>query len=183
MKNVFISFFCIGIVWSATGQTVQMVQDSQNIQALLDGMSKAWNIHDAKTYSAAFSEEADFTDVSGMSVFGRKAIQALCEKSFAAGFKNSSLNITNKKIRYITNDILAVDVWWAMKDAQAADGKNIPFSKGIANLLITRDGNRWLILIMHNMNLPAFGLSGNFIKAEGNYDRFTPPLQNVIMAG
>ncbi|HET7002172.1 MAG TPA: SgcJ/EcaC family oxidoreductase [Puia sp.] len=155
MKNVFISFFCFGIVWSATGQTVQMVHDSQNIQALLDAMAKAWNIHDAKTYSAAFSEEADFTDVFGKNVFGRKAIQTLYEKSFATRFKNSSLNITDKKIRYITNDILAVDVWWEMKDVQAADGIEIPFSKGMANLLITRDGNRWLILIMHNMNLPS----------------------------
>lgn len=155
MKNVFISFFCFGIIWSAAGQTVQMAQDSQNIQALLDAMSKAWNMHDAKTYSRAFSEEADFTDVLGISVFGRKAIQTLHEKSFAAGFKNSSLNITGKKIRYISNDILAVDVWWEMKNAQAADGKDIPFSKGLASLLMTRDADQWLILIMHNMTLPA----------------------------
>jgi len=155
MKGLFICFFCFVTEWAAVGQTAQMVQDSQNIQALLDAMSKAWNSHDAKTYSMAFSEEADFTDDLGMSVFGRKAIQTIYEKSFAAGFKNSNLNYTGKKIRYITNDILAVDAWWEMKGAQALDGKVIPPGKGLANLLMTRDGNRWVILIMHNMILPA----------------------------
>jgi uncharacterized protein (TIGR02246 family) len=154
MKNIFISFFCFGIAWSAAGQTVQMVQDSQNIQALLESMSKAWNIHDAKTYSTAFSEEADFTDVLGMSVFGRKAIEKFHEKSFATGLKNSSLKITGKKIRYITNDILAVDVMWEMTGVQSPDGKDMPLSKGLANLLMTRDGDQWLILIMHNLELP-----------------------------
>jgi uncharacterized protein (TIGR02246 family) len=153
MKNLFFIFF-FGILCSAEGQTVQMVQDSQNIQALLDAMSKAWNLHDAKKYAMAFSEEADFTDVLGVSVFGRKAVEAFHEKSFATGFKNSFLNITGKKIRYVTNDILAVDVFWQMKGAQAADGKVIPTAKGLTNLLMTREGNLWLILIMHNMNLP-----------------------------
>jgi uncharacterized protein (TIGR02246 family) len=155
MKGIFICFFCLGILRSAVGQTAQMVQDSQNIQALLDGMSKAWNTHDAKTFSMVFSDEADFTDVLGASVFGRKAIQTFYEKSFRAGLKNSSLITTGKKIRYITNDILAVDAWWEMKGAQAADGKDMPPSKGLASMLMTRDGNQWLILIMHNMNLPA----------------------------
>ena len=154
MKSIFFIFF-FGILCTTQGQTVQMAQDSQNIQALLDAMSKAWNIHDAKTYARSFSEEADFTDILGVSVFGRKAIVALYGKAFTTGFKNSSLNIMDKKIRYITNDILAVDVWWEMKGAQEPDGKDIPLSKGLANMLMTRDRNQWQILIMHNMNLPG----------------------------
>ena len=114
MKNILISFCCFSIICSVTGQTVQMVQDSQNIQALLDAMSKAWNLHDARAYSMAFSEEADFTNVLGMSAYSRNSIQKEHEKSFATVFKNSSLKITGKKIRYITNDITAVDVWWEM---------------------------------------------------------------------
>ena len=65
MKNIIITFFCFCMICSAGGQTVQMVQDSQNIQALLDAMSKAWNKHDAKAFSMGFSEDADFTNVVG----------------------------------------------------------------------------------------------------------------------
>jgi uncharacterized protein (TIGR02246 family) len=155
MKNIFIYFFCFGIICPVKGQTVQMVRDSENIQALLEAMSKAWNIHDAKAYSMAFLEEADFTNVLGMSVYGRDSIEKVHEKSFTTIFKNSSLKITGKKIRYITNDIIAVDAWWEMTGAIAFDGKDIPLRKGLSNLLLTRNGEQWLILIMHNMNLPG----------------------------
>src|SRR5579864_6181314 len=155
MKYILISFCCFSIICSASGQTAQMVQDSENIQALLDAMSKSWNIHDARAYSMAFSEEADFTNSLGVSFYGRNSIQKDHEKSFATVFKNSSLKITAKKIRYITNDITAVDVWWEMTGTMESDGKEIPLRKGLANLLMTRDGKQWLILIMHNMNLPG----------------------------
>jgi uncharacterized protein (TIGR02246 family) len=103
----------------------------------------------------AFSEEADFTNVLGMSTYGRDSIEKVHEKSFTTIFKNSSLKITGKKIRYITNDILAVDVSWEMTGTKESDGKDIPLRKGLANLLMTRNDKQWLILIMHNMNLPG----------------------------
>ena len=118
MKNILISLCCFGIICSAVVQTAQMVHDSQNIKALFEAMSKAWNIHDAKAYSMAFLEEADFTDVLGISVYGRDSIEKVHEKSFATIFKNSSLKITGKKIRYVTNDLTAVDVWWEMNGAK-----------------------------------------------------------------
>jgi uncharacterized protein (TIGR02246 family) len=155
MKNILIYFFCFGTICPARGQTVQMVRDSENIQALLEAMSKAWNKHDAKAYSRAFLEEADFTDLTGISVYGSDSIEKVHEKSFATVFKNSSLEITGKKIRYITNDIIAVDAWWEITGAKTPDGKDIPPGKGLSNLLMTRNGEQWLILIMHNMNLPG----------------------------
>ena len=155
MKNILIYFFCFCIICPARGQTVQMVRDSENIQALLEAMSKAWNKHDAKDYSRSFLEEADFTDLTGRNVYGRDSIEKDHEKSFATVFKNSSLKITGKKIRYITNDIIAVDAWWEITGAKSPDGKDIPPGKGLANLLMTRNGEQWLILIMHNMNLPG----------------------------
>jgi uncharacterized protein (TIGR02246 family) len=154
MKNIFITFFCLSIITSATGQTVQMVQDSQNIQALLDAMSKAWNRHDAKAFSMGFSEDADFTNVVGMTAYGRDSIEKFHEKFFATIFKNSSLKIKGKKIRYITNDLTGVDVTWEMTGAQTPDGKEIPLRSGLMNLLMVRYSDQWLILIMHNMNLP-----------------------------
>lgn len=154
MKSIWVFFFGLSIIWSASGQTVQMVHDSENVQALLDGMVKCWNSHDAKAYSRAFSDEADFTDVLGKSVFSKDSIEKMNEKSFETVFKNSSLKITGKKIRYITNDIIAVDVWWNLTGAQSGDGKETALQRGLANLLLTRNDKSWLILLMHNMSLP-----------------------------
>jgi uncharacterized protein (TIGR02246 family) len=155
MKNLFVLIFCAGLSGPVFGQTAQMVHDSQDIQILLDNLAKAWNVHDAKAFSMGFSEDADFTNVVGMSAHGRDSIEKFHEKPFATWFKNSSLKITEKKIRYITGDITEVDVWWEMTGAQAPSGKDIPLRKGLINLVITRSGDKWLILIMHNMDLPV----------------------------
>src|SRR5664279_6441154 len=96
-----------------------------------------------------FSEDADFTNVMGITAYGRDSIEKFHEKSFATIFKNSSLKITGKKIRYITNDLTGVDVTWEMTGAQTPDGKAIPFRKGLINLLMIRYSDQWLILIMH----------------------------------
>jgi len=154
MKNLFLLIFFAGLTVSVSGQTVQMVHDSQDIQALLDNMAKTWNLHDAAAFSMAFSEDADFTNVDAMSAYGRDSIEKFHKKTFASWFKKSSLKITGKKIRYITGDIIEVDAWWEMTGAQAPNGRDIPLSKGLINLVMTRSGEKWLILIMHNMDLP-----------------------------
>jgi hypothetical protein len=41
-----------------------------------------------------------------------------------------------------------------MMGAKGPDGQEIPLRKGLANLIMTRSSGRWLILIMHNMDLP-----------------------------
>jgi hypothetical protein len=42
-----------------------------------------------------------------------------------------------------------------MTGIKALNGKDVPIRKGLANLLMTRNGEQWLILIMHNMDLPG----------------------------
>jgi hypothetical protein len=43
-----------------------------------------------------------------------------------------------------------------MAGAQTSDGKEIPPRKGLMNMLMVRYSSQWLILIMHNMNIPDF---------------------------
>jgi uncharacterized protein (TIGR02246 family) len=155
MKNLFLSIIFLSISTISFGQTPQMARDAQSIQDLLSDLSKAWNIHDAKAFSMSFAEDADFTNVRGMSAHGRTDIEKFHEKPFATWFSNSSLKITDKKIRFVTADITSVDAWWEMTGAKSPDGKDIPLRKGLLNFIMTRAGDKWLITVMHNMDLPV----------------------------
>jgi uncharacterized protein (TIGR02246 family) len=155
MKNLFLFIICVLISGIAIGQTPQMARDAENIQKLLNDFSQAWNVHDAKALSMSFAEDADFTNVRGSSAHGRTDIEKFHTPSFAGIFKNSNLKMTDKKIRFITNDITAVDAWWEMKGATLPDGKEIPLRKGLANLILTRGDDKWFIMVMHNMDLPV----------------------------
>src|SRR6516162_8104394 len=49
-------------------------EDEKGIKQTLRGCVDAWNRHDASAFSMAFVEDADFTNVVGMSAHGRTEI-------------------------------------------------------------------------------------------------------------
>ena len=129
-------------------------QDEKGIKQTLSGIVGAWNRHDANAFSLAFVEDADFTNVLGMSAHGRTEIEKFHAPMFATNFKDSHLTMTDSKIRFITPDVAAVDVWWELIGAKTRDGKEIPMRKGLLNSIMTRSSGQWLITVMHNMDLP-----------------------------
>ena len=130
-------------------------KDEEEIQKVLAQQAEAWNRHDAKAFSLVFAEDADFTNVVGMSAHGRAEIEEFHAPMFATRFKDTHLNITNTKIRFINPDVAAVDRWWEMTGAKTQEGKEIPLRTGLLNFVMTKEGGQWFITVMHNMDLPA----------------------------
>jgi uncharacterized protein (TIGR02246 family) len=149
MKYIFFFFLLtlsrIGIAQSAA---------EEGIQHTLNDFATAWNTHDPRTFSMVFAEDADFTNVRGLTAHGRTDIQQFHTKPFSTNLKDSNLKITGRKIRMINPDLAAVDAWWEMSGAVGPDGKPIPFRKGVLILIVALNGDRWLISVMHNMDLP-----------------------------
>jgi uncharacterized protein (TIGR02246 family) len=163
MKRAFLSLalFLALISSYVFGQTVRnestllnREQDEKAIKQVLADSVEAWNRHDAKAFSMVFAEDADFTNVVGMSAYGRTEIEKFHAPMFATRFKDTHLTITDTKIRFISSDIAAVDARWEMTGAKGRDGQEIPLRKGLLNFTMTRSNGQWLIMIMHNMDLP-----------------------------
>lgn len=129
-------------------------QDEKGIKLVLTGFVEAWNQHDAKAFSMVFSEDADFTNVRGMSAHGRTDVEKVHASIFAKNFKDTHQTVTDTKIRFITPDVAAVDARWEMTGAKGPDGQDIPLKKGLLNFIMTQSSGKWLITVMHNMDLP-----------------------------
>ena len=165
MQNaiVTLSFFFIASTYSlgqleTTGreqESTANAKDEEEIQKVLAQQAEAWNRHDAKAFSMVFAEDADFTNVIGMSAHGRAEIEKFHAPMFATRFKDTHLTIINSKIRFIKPDVAAVDAWWEMTGAKTQEGKDIPLRKGLLNFVMTKEGGQWFITVMHNMDLPA----------------------------
>ena len=158
MKRAFLSLplLLILISSSAPSQTVtppSREQDEKGIKQVLTAFVEAWNHHDAKAFSLVFAEDADFTNVRGMSAHGRAEVEKFHAPRFATKFKDSNQKIAEIKIRFITPDVAAVDARWEMTGAKGPDGQDIPLRKGLLNFIMTRSSGQWLIMIMHNMDL------------------------------
>jgi uncharacterized protein (TIGR02246 family) len=122
---------------------------------VLAGFVEAWNRHDAPAFSMVFAEDADFTNVRGMSAHGRKAIEAFHAPLFATRFKDSHHQITEIKVRFLRPDVAAVTASWAMTGARTAAGVERPARKGLLNLVLLRHNSDWLSTVMHNLELPS----------------------------
>ena len=137
------------------------------IQDLVRTLEAAWNRHDARAFAAAFAEDAEFTNVFGMVQRGRAGIEAAHAPIFKTMFKDSQLTVTETRVRLIRSDVAAVDVKWTMTGARDPHGNPWPARTGLLNWIVTRHGERWLIDVSHNMDLPSPDLA----KAQAELSR------------
>ncbi|PUZ26757.1 conserved hypothetical protein [Chitinophaga costaii] len=131
-------------------------RDEQAICKTLNDFMLSWNKHDATAFGVTFTEDADFTNVRGDTAHGRAAIDAFHATIFKGRFKNSRQSLGAVKIRPLTADLAMVDAHWDMTgDISPVTGQEIPLRKGLLSFVMKRVGTEWLILIMHNTDLPS----------------------------
>ncbi len=142
-------------VLPASAQSPAASSDGEAIRTVVTRFTNAWNQHDAHAFSLVFAETADFTNVKGRGASGRASIEQFHAGPFQTFFKASRLTASLKTVRFIKPDVAAVDVLWEMTGATDPSGVPIPLRQGLANLVMTKQGESWSILVMHNMDLPV----------------------------
>jgi uncharacterized protein (TIGR02246 family) len=140
---------------SAEPKATHRARDEICIRNVLKRVAEAWNKHDAEAFSMTFADDADFTNVRGMSAHGRTEVAKFHAPIFATIFKDSSLKIDYVRVRFIKPDVAAVDEWWEVTGARDHNGRETPLRKGLLNLVMTKHDARWVISVMHNMDLPV----------------------------
>jgi len=135
--------------------------DEKPVRALVAAMGEAFAKLDAHAFSLVFHEDADFTNVWGMSAHGRNAIEEfhrpLLEGDGAGqipSFKHAELKILEMRIRFLRPDVASVDALWTQTGA-VQNGHDMGARKGLLMLIATRERDGWGIAVMHNMDLPV----------------------------
>lgn len=158
-KSIYVSAVLVLTLLSlAVGQaqvkkvkTKGSAKDEVAILKLLADSVGAWNRHDAAAFSKLFADDADFTDVLGLVVQGRAAIEKLLGPLFATTFKESHVLPTGLRIRFIKSDVAAVDSTWGMSGyLDTADRKpSLKKAVMIVSLIMIKEKGKWSIAAMH----------------------------------
>jgi uncharacterized protein (TIGR02246 family) len=148
---------CLALVPLLAFAGIPNNSDEDAIHSLVDRLMAAWNHHDAHAFAAVFAEDADFTNVIGEGASGRENIEKLHAPMFSTLFKNSHLEYTDIKVRFIRPDISPVDVRWRMTGATDPAGNPWPNRKGLINFVATKENGSWQVLVLHNMELTDEG--------------------------
>src|ERR1700733_4371938 len=157
MRNALIPFLLMTApipVMSLADIGAEHASDIAAINAVLtDRFLAGWNAHDAHVFASAFAEDADFTNVRGLSVSGRYQIELFHAQAFQKMFMHSHQSAEVKKARFLKPDVAVVDVRWEMTGALTPEGNPIPTRSGLLDLVFTSSGGHWLISVMHNTDL------------------------------
>jgi uncharacterized protein (TIGR02246 family) len=152
--------FAISSLSRGADSTVQ-ANDEKPIGVLIAAMGEAFAKLDAHAFSMVFHEDADFTNVWGMTAHGRKAIEEfhrpLLEGDGAGpipSFKHAQTNVLHTQIRFLRPDVASVDATWTQTGA-VQNGRDMGLRKGLLMLIATKQGDNWGIAVMHNMDLPV----------------------------
>jgi uncharacterized protein (TIGR02246 family) len=154
-------FFVLVIAAQMSGQNAVSPSDApastdvQGIGRVLDDFQKTWNVHDAMAFSMLFAEDADFTNIRGQGAHGREAVEKFHAERYLTIFKYSQLLIVETRIRFIKRDVAAVDARWEMTGARTLQGVDVGLRKGLLNYIMTKQGDTWMITVMHNVS-PSF---------------------------
>ena len=143
---------------SALAAGEKPADDQSLIEDTFKSMDAAWEARDAKALAANFVEDADFTNVRGTHVHGQKAIEEMHSALFNGILKNSHLPNADKQnlsIRFLREDIAAVDALGEMRGATLPDGTIIPVRHLLINAVLEKRNGAWLIVVLHNMDLPV----------------------------
>src|SRR4051812_6736030 len=125
----------------------------QAMESLARTLAQAWNHRDASGFVTIFAEDAEFTNVFGMVVRGRAAIEAMHAPLFKTMFKDSHLTIGETRVRQIRTDVASVDLAWTMTGARDPHGNPWPERSGLMNWIATLHDGQWLVDVSHNMDL------------------------------
>ncbi len=135
--------------------------DEQAIRKLAATLMAALNRGDTREFAAHFHEDADFTNVIGIHVHGRDAIQTMHNALFTEprtpdwpSFRNAVTTIHDTRVRFIRPDVAVVDIRWAQKGALGPDGQPWGDRRGLMNWVAVKESGQWSVAASHNMDLP-----------------------------
>ena len=123
--------------------------DSAAIRQVVAQWMDAFNRHDAQGWVAPFLEDGDFTNVSGLALHGRKAVEERFQKLFAGALKDSHRTETIRHIRFVKPDVAAVDGEWELAGSRAADGAENPVRKGMFTWVMVKQDGHWMFADFH----------------------------------
>ena len=120
------------------------------IAALIERETRAWNAGDAAAYTEAVTPDCVFTNLFGQQFVGRDGFEQQHARVFAGVFKGSRLDQTIDHLRLVRPDVALLDTS-ATLDIPAGDlGPARTVRTRLLQVLV-RDEGAWRIAAYHNV--------------------------------
>ena len=125
-----------------------------NVKSAVASLAESWNRHDMTAFAAAFAENADFVNVIGMHWHGRQEIEAKHTVTHRTIFRNSTLQIIDQSVRFLSPSIALAHVSTELKGAESLRERVAPETRrSLLTCVLVKEADRWLITAAHNTDI------------------------------
>jgi uncharacterized protein (TIGR02246 family) len=122
----------------------------EEIEALIEQESHAWNNGDAVAFSEAVASDCVFTNILGQVFVGRDEFEQQHARIFAGVYKNSRLDQTIEHLRLVRPDVALVDTSATLRVPAGDLGPARIVRARLAQVLVREEG-AWRIASYHNV--------------------------------
>jgi len=139
---VFVTLLILGF----SGQAV----DSQNadeaaMRESVKQLETGWNTKSGAVFAKPFAEDADYVVINGNYIKGRAAIEAGHQRIFDTIYKDTTLSLTVKQIRFLRPDVAVVHV----SGQRVGPTKDLQ-QDAMITLVMTKQKDGWVIAAFQN---------------------------------
>jgi uncharacterized protein (TIGR02246 family) len=125
-----------------------------SVKSVVASLAESWNRHDMAAFAAAFCDDADFVNVIGMHWQGRQEIEAKHTVTHPTIFRNSTLQIVDQSVRFLSPSIALAHVSTELKGAESLRERVAPETRhALMTCVLVKEADRWLITAAHNTDI------------------------------
>ncbi len=124
------------------------------VKSVVASLAESWNRHDMMAFAAAFAANADFVNVIGMHWQGRQEIEAKHTLTHRTIFRNSTLQVIDQSVRFLSPRIALAHVSTELKGAESLRERVAPETRrALMSCVLVKEADRWLITAAHNTDI------------------------------
>ena len=142
---VFMTLLMLGFSGQPMQSQNSRAADEAAMRESVKQMETGWNTKSGALFAKPFAEDADYVIINGMYIKGREAIQMGHQRIFDTVYKDTSLSLTVKQIRFLRPDVAVVHV-----NARREGPTKELASDAILTLVMTKEQHGWSIAAFQN---------------------------------
>jgi uncharacterized protein (TIGR02246 family) len=115
-------------------------------------METGWNTKSGAAFAKPFAEDADYVVINGNYIKGRSAIEAGHQRIFDTIYKETTLSLTVKQIRFLRSDVAVAHV-----SAQLSGPAKDTVNNAMITVTLTKEKQGWVIAAFQNTSVAPRG--------------------------
>lgn len=154
-----LSLTCVALVACALYASAQepagsntSAADEAAINENVRQMETGWNTKSGPLFAKPFADDADYVVINGTHIKGRSVIDKGHQRIFDTIYKDSTLSLSVKQIRFLRPDVAVVHVAGHNKIRQ---GEAVQEWDAVMTLVMTKDKGEWKIAAFQNTAVAA----------------------------